>query len=74
MKTDLDIIKLLEKELNITFEAKFDGKPNWSNPHAQYALNESEQVIELRLYNLDLTEVPTSLFSISQLATVRFKE
>jgi internalin A len=69
MKTDLDIIKHLEKELDITFEEKFAANYHLdrSKTYAQYALNESEQVIKLRLRKLDLTEVPTSILQLANL-------
>ena len=47
MKTDLEIIKQLEQELGMTFDATFAKEIDWDKSSAQYALNASEQVIKL---------------------------
>jgi internalin A len=67
MSKDLDIIKRLERELGITFEAKFDDKIHWGKSYAQYALNEFEQVIKLRLSGLLLKRIPTNLPQLQHL-------
>ncbi|MDM8567020.1 COR domain-containing protein [Candidatus Halobeggiatoa sp. HSG11] len=63
MSKDLDIIKKLEKKLNIKFEAKFSKyeETDWNKPNSQYELNDSEQVIKLRLHNLGLTKVSVEM-------------
>ncbi|MDM8566394.1 hypothetical protein QUF74_12195 [Candidatus Halobeggiatoa sp. HSG11] len=69
MSKDQDIIKKLEKKLNIKFEAKFSKDDEAYSPslYSQYELNDSEQVIKLRLYKLKLTEVPVEIAELENL-------
>ena len=67
MPSDLAIIKKLEKKLGRKFEPTFSENINYFKPSMQYEVNDAGQVIKLRLYRLELQEVPLDIAQLLNL-------